>query len=104
MTFSLQNLRLCVGVAIQHAGYDEERDTEVRHIQFEGYDQDAEGTCYGASIPIERAADPHGEVLLAFEMNGKCAATNCFALLVAKSAQKLMEPFLCLVHCPTSGM
>ena len=57
----------------QYAGYDEERNDEVLHVQFEGYDADTEGTCYGASIPVERAADPRGEVLLAFEMNGECA-------------------------------
>ena len=49
----------------------------MHHVQFEGYDQDSEGTCYGASIPVERAADPRGEVLLAFEMNGECAPTAC---------------------------
>ena len=63
----------------QYAGYDEERNDEVLHVQFEGYDADTEGTCYGASIPVERAADPRGEVLLAFEMNGECApaANHC---------------------------
>jgi len=44
----------------------------VQHIQFEGYDADLEGTCYGASIPVTKAADPRGEVLLAYQMNGEC--------------------------------
>lgn len=26
---------------------------------------------YGASIPVEKALDPHGEVILAYEMNGE---------------------------------
>lgn len=26
---------------------------------------------YGASIPIEKALDPHGDVILAYEMNGE---------------------------------
>ncbi len=44
----------------------------MQHIQFEGYDADLEGTCYGASIPVTKAADPRGEVLLAYQMNGEC--------------------------------
>lgn len=26
---------------------------------------------YGGSIPIEKALDPHGDVILAYEMNGE---------------------------------
>ena len=26
---------------------------------------------YGSSIPIEKALDPHGDVILAYEMNGE---------------------------------
>ena len=61
---------------MQYAGYSEETDQDVRHVQFEGYDQDTEGTCYGASIPVERASDPHSEILLAFEMNGECVTLS----------------------------
>jgi DMSO/TMAO reductase YedYZ molybdopterin-dependent catalytic subunit len=39
--------------------------------QFEGYDLDPSGTPYGASIPIAKAMDPRGDVLLAYEMNGE---------------------------------
>ncbi|KAJ8327222.1 hypothetical protein O5D80_004629 [Batrachochytrium dendrobatidis] len=38
---------------------------DITHVQFDG----VEG--YGASIPIEKAVDPRGDVLLAFEMNGE---------------------------------
>ncbi|KAI8915618.1 Oxidoreductase, molybdopterin-binding domain-containing protein [Gorgonomyces haynaldii] len=38
---------------------------EMAHVCFSG----AEG--YGASIPIEKALDPRGDVLLAYEMNGE---------------------------------
>lgn len=38
---------------------------EVRHAQFMGAE------AYGASIPIEKAIDKRGDVLLAYEMNGK---------------------------------
>ncbi|XP_065350940.1 sulfite oxidase isoform X2 [Cloeon dipterum] len=43
----------------------------VEHVQFEGLDTDPSMHPYGASIPIEKAMDPKGDVLLAFEMNGE---------------------------------
>lgn len=43
----------------------------VRHVQFEGLDQDVTGMRYGASIPVEKVLSPAGDVLLAFEMNGQ---------------------------------
>ncbi|KAK9836142.1 hypothetical protein WJX81_004420 [Elliptochloris bilobata] len=44
---------------------------EVEHIQFEGLDSDVSGTCYGASIPVDKAVTPRDDVLLAYEMNGR---------------------------------
>ena len=35
-----------------------------------GLDRDLT-TCYGSSIPADKAVDPRGDVLLAFEMNGE---------------------------------
>jgi len=47
------------------------KEEDVKHIQFEGLDQDATtSTVYGASIPAEVAFDPRQQVLLAYEMNG----------------------------------
>ncbi|KAL6432714.1 hypothetical protein ACFW04_006253 [Cataglyphis niger] len=46
-------------------------EDEFDHVQFEGYDLDPSGTPYGASIPIAKAMDPKGDVILAYEMNGK---------------------------------
>ncbi|KAI9915808.1 hypothetical protein PsorP6_007201 [Peronosclerospora sorghi] len=43
----------------------------IQHVQFEGLDTDAEGHCYGASIPISTALSPRKDVLLAFKMNGE---------------------------------
>lgn len=43
----------------------------IRHVHFEGLDVDPTGQHYGASIPIEKAMDPSGDVILAFEMNGQ---------------------------------
>ncbi|KAK9797815.1 hypothetical protein WJX73_000824 [Symbiochloris irregularis] len=56
---------------LQYAGLDAESDQAVQHIQFEGLDSDVSGDCYGASIPIEKAVSPFGDVLLAYEMNGR---------------------------------
>lgn len=52
------------------AGFDEkmqdkESSDEVKHLQFQGAE------AYGASIPIEKAMDRRGDVLLAHTMNGQ---------------------------------
>ncbi|CAM1508567.1 Fc.00g054150.m01.CDS01 [Cosmosporella sp. VM-42] len=39
--------------------------SEAKHVQFSGLE------AYGASIPIKKAIDPQGDVLLAYSMNGK---------------------------------
>lgn len=44
---------------------------ETDHVHFEGLDTDPTYTSYAASIPLSKAMDPRGDVLLAFEMNGK---------------------------------
>lgn len=48
----------------------EDDNPDVAHIQFEGLDTDMASQCYGASVEVDKAMDPHGDVLLAFEMNG----------------------------------
>lgn len=40
-------------------------ESEAKHVQFSGLET------YGASIPIKKAIDPQGDVLLAFSMNGQ---------------------------------
>lgn len=47
------------------------KDEAIKHVQFEGLDQDISGANYGASIPKEKAISDNGDVLIAFEMNGK---------------------------------
>ncbi|XP_006815733.1 sulfite oxidase-like [Saccoglossus kowalevskii] len=43
-----------------------------KHVQFEGLDIDPfTSEQYGASIPLVKALDPEGDVLLAWEMNGE---------------------------------
>lgn len=39
-------------------------------VQFEGLDMDATANQYAASIPLWRAVDKRGDVILAYEMNG----------------------------------
>ena len=50
-------------------------ETKAKHVQFEGYDKGKARnkfhSAYGASIPITKAFSPDGNVLLAYEMNGK---------------------------------
>jgi len=41
----------------------------IKHIKFEGYDTDETGFCYGGSAPIDKAIDPLGEAIFAYEMN-----------------------------------
>lgn len=40
-------------------------------MQFEGLDMDPMSTHYAASVPLAKAMDPRGDVILAYEMNGK---------------------------------
>nr|CAH7716926.1 unnamed protein product [Callosobruchus chinensis] len=54
---------------LKNAGLDDCAD-KYKHVQFEAEDLDATGKNYGASIPIWKAVDERGDVLLAYEMNG----------------------------------
>ena len=56
---------------LQYAGFDLDSSDGVAHVQFEGLDSDMSGTCYGASIPIDKAMGSRGDVLLAFSMNDR---------------------------------
>ena len=55
---------------LEAAGFSEEDTPTARHVILEGLDTDPANSPFGASIPIEKAADPRGDVLLAYEMNG----------------------------------
>ena len=61
-------VRLCD--VLSYVGLKEEQ-TAAAHVEFLGWDTDISGEPYGASIPLEKATDPRGDVLLAFEMNGQ---------------------------------
>lgn len=47
------------------------QNNETWHVQFEGFDTDPTSNPYGASIPLTKAMDERGDVILAYEMNGK---------------------------------
>ncbi|KAF5270339.1 hypothetical protein FQR65_LT05527 [Abscondita terminalis] len=50
---------------------DVDEDSNYKHVQFEGLDTDSTSKSYGASIPLWKAVDKRGDVLLAYEMNGE---------------------------------
>lgn len=61
---------------LKHCGMDvdamalgEKTPDDIKHVQFQGYDTDETGLCYGGSIPIDKAVDGLGDALFAFEMN-----------------------------------
>ncbi|XP_050293038.1 sulfite oxidase, mitochondrial-like isoform X2 [Anthonomus grandis grandis] len=45
-------------------------EKKYKHVQFIGLDKEVTGEPYSASIPIFKATDPYGDVILAYEMNG----------------------------------
>jgi len=52
------------------AGYNEDTGGAL-HVVADGLDYGPDGTPYGASILIEKALDPRGDVILALQMNGE---------------------------------
>ena len=56
---------------LKYTGLKEDDCQGVKHVQFEGLDKDVSGSCYGASIPMQTAMNPSGDVLLAYKMNGE---------------------------------
>jgi len=53
------------------AGFRMEECEAARHVIFEGLDVEPDNSLFGGSITIEKATDPRGDVLLAYEMNGQ---------------------------------
>ncbi|KAG0176666.1 hypothetical protein DFQ28_008640 [Apophysomyces sp. BC1034] len=45
------------------------KDVAKLHVDFRSIEQCEEDSCYGSSIPLPKALDPFGDVLLAYEMN-----------------------------------
>ncbi|XP_050293036.1 sulfite oxidase-like [Anthonomus grandis grandis] len=55
---------------LKEVGITEDEET-YKHVQFEGLDYDVTATQFGASIPLWKAVEKRGDVILAYEMNGK---------------------------------
>ena len=54
------------------SGFDVNSENIINlHCLFQGLDGDGAGTFYEASVPLRKAIDQFGDVLLAFEMNGE---------------------------------
>ena len=53
------------------AGFNPDECQKASHVLFEGQDTEPDSSHYGASISIEKATNPRGDVLLAYEMNGE---------------------------------
>ena len=56
---------------LKEAGFNEDKTPSARHVIFEGLDHGPDMEHFNASVPIEKAADPRGDVLLAYEYNGE---------------------------------
>jgi sulfite oxidase len=65
----LRDVLLYAGLKLDEDGMP--IDGQVGHVCFEGHDVDIAGEAYASSIPITKALLPRGDVILAFEMNGK---------------------------------
>lgn len=63
-------LRHC-GMDVDAIALGQSENPKWQHVQFEGYDTDETGLCYGGSIPFDKAIDPFGDAILAYEMNGE---------------------------------
>ncbi|XP_044757675.1 sulfite oxidase, mitochondrial-like isoform X2 [Coccinella septempunctata] len=52
------------------AGLTEKDETTYNHVQFDGMDTDFRGDFFSMSIPLWKAVDKRGDVIIAYEMNG----------------------------------
>jgi len=63
-------LKYC-GLDVDGIAMGEVNDPNFAHCQFEALDMDETGTNYGGSIPIDKAVDPLGDCMIAYEMNDR---------------------------------
>ena len=80
---------------LAYAGLAEDTLDDVEHIQFEGLDSDVSGTCYGASIPATKAVSRCDDVILAYEMNGRCSTSWKHTLLVQHASVSNCMQLMC---------
>jgi len=55
---------------LKDLGFDE-NSKDVKHIHFEGADEDPTGAVYGASIPADKIIKKNLPIMIAYEMNGE---------------------------------
>lgn len=84
---------------LAHAGMDvNEPDVDARHACFSGKE------AYGASVPLDKALDPAGDTLLAFEMNGETLPVDhgfpLRVLVPGNVAARSVRPVLSAAHWP----
>ena len=84
---------------LRFAGFDEDNSEGVAHVQFEGLDSDTTGTCYGSSIPVDKAMGSHGDVLLAFSMNGRYICCTVMSARCLAKCCGVLYTLLCVCVC-----
>ena len=77
---------------LKEAGFSMEECQQARHVIFEGLDVEPDNSLFGGSITIEKATDPRGDVLLAYEMNGEPLPRSNLLLKILKSTLSNQGP------------
>ena len=77
---------------LKEAGFSMEECQQARHVIFEGLDVEPDNSLFGGSITIEKATDPRGDVLLAYEMNGEPLPRLNLSLRILKSTLSNQGP------------
>ena len=78
-------LSISISEVLKEAGFSMEECQQARHVIFEGLDVEPDNSLFGGSITIEKATDPRGDVLLAYEMNGEPLPRSSILLKIPKS-------------------
>ena len=63
-------LKYC-GLPVDEMALNEEYYPQYQHLHMKAYDEDETGQAYGASTFLDKIVDPHGDCLIAYEMNGR---------------------------------
>ena len=69
---------------------------QARHVIFEGLDVEPDNSLFGGSITIEKATDPRGDVLLAYEMNGEPLPRCIFTWFLKSTFSSGTTDFQCV--------
>ena len=72
---------------------EKEAPAKALHVGLLGYDQDEVGNQYCCSFPFDKAIDPFGDVILAYEMNGEPIPRSHRFLVKAIIPGKKISPY-----------